>query len=200
MSNRVTQYFLQEEKILQHRIEETRSRLTKDITGTNGCVINTLIGALDNAFKTALGLQKAKLKQPIAWIHLSYLQSSIQNGACELQIALYDKAHYLDLGAIYSYWVTPFIDVLLAEDRAYFAKMVRAKVVRTQEYEIQSFIRQCVLPTYFCCLRDISEASLPNLQNLGSYKELSKEEEITWMFGEIFGSSKPLKPRKGEIC
>lgn len=200
MPNRVTQYFLQEEKILQNRIKETQARLTGDTIGKNEYVANTLLGTLGDAFKAVVELQKANLKQPIAWIHLSYLHSSIQSGACELQIALYDKAHYLDLEAIYSYWATPFIDALLAEDRVYFAKIVKAKVVRTQEYEIQSFIRECVLPVYFCYLGDLSERTLPRLQSLGSYQEMNKEKDIVWMFGEFFGPSKPLKPREEEVC
>lgn len=197
MPNRVTQYFLQEEKILQNRIAQTRLQLEKVTVQKNEIVLTSLLSALTGVFQAMAQRQKQGLGQPIAWIHLSYLRSSIRSGACEFQIALYDKAHYLDLNAVYGYWTTPFIDTCLAADQEYYAKIVRAKVVRTQEYEIQSFLQEFILPEYFTYMQEFCAMHLPKLQGLGSYQEMGKEEIVTWLYGEFLGSSVPLETGGG---
>lgn len=193
MPNRVTKYFLKEEKILQNRIAETRLQLEKEVEKKNDLALTSLLSALTEVFQDAAKRQKDGSGQPIAWVHLSYLRSSIRSGACEFQIALYDKAHYLDLNAVYGYWATPFIDACLAADREYYAKIVRAEVVRTQEYEIQSFLQACVLPEYFNYVREFCATHLPELQELRSYQQMGKEEIVTWLYGEFLGSSIPLE-------
>lgn len=191
MSNRVTQYFMQEEKILQNRIAQTRLQLEQETARSN--VLDSMTTAMTEVFQVATEQQKDGLKQPIAWVHLSYLYSSIRSGACEFQVALYDKAHYLDLEAIYGYWATPFVDARLAEDREYYTKIVKAKVIRTKEYEIQSFFQERILPEYFAYVRDFLTIHLAKLQGLGSYQQMGKEEIVKWRYGEFLGKTIPLE-------
>lgn len=200
MQNRVKQYFIQEENTVQNYVEKVQPQMISELLARKGKLAGDFRHVMDHLFDTVARMQQEAAKQPIAYIYFSYLLSSIKDGACELQIALYDKARYLDLEEIYGYWATPFIDDLLRKDYMYFEKIAKQKVIRVQQYEIQSFILECVAPVYFDFLREFCTAELPILRELEGYRRMDKEENLMWLYGEFLGSAKPLAqggaPRK----
>lgn len=193
MQNRVSQYFMQEENRVQVQtyVKEAQSALISELLGKSE-ISGAFQRVMDQIFDTAVRLQQESSKQPIAYIYFSYLLSSIKDGACELQIALYDKEEYLDLEEIYGYWPMPFLDDFLKKDHIYFEKIAKKTIIRVQEFEIRGFILAYVASAYFESLRDFCAAQLPILQELKGYRRMAKDESVLWKYGEFWGRAKPL--------
>jgi len=97
-----------------------------------------------DSFKNALddGLVKVAetslVKGKIKYICISCLLSSLVSGKCELRIDYYNNDYYLDRIETASYWEAVFLAPLLMDEYSYFEKLLKKKLIRVMEYEVQN--------------------------------------------------------------
>lgn len=87
--------------------------------------------------------QTAVQGKKAAWLGISGLYTSIQNGYCEYFLAVYGEEFYLDPAPVGRYWAPSVFKECMEEDIRMIMKQLRSRFPRIQQYEEVEVYRVC---------------------------------------------------------
>lgn len=136
-------------------------------------------------------LQIKQKKGKIQYICISFLRSSMYTKSHEYCINVYDSDFYLDFVELYHNWKPDFIMDYFESDIAYSVKILRKKVPRIQNFEIQE-IKQWYIYEYYYLIQKFCEDKIKEVIEVVLESEIKLEKEFFILFGGYMEKSKIL--------
>lgn len=141
--------------------------------------------------------QAAAQRKRAAWLGVSSLNTSVQNGKFEYFLAVYGEEFYLDPNPAGRYWTPPFFGECMEEDIRAVIKELRSRFPRIWQYEEAEIYRVCAeyYDAAFCRLcADLAD----ELSKTEGFFRMEKTERFGIFFGRYQGEGEILWQITGE--
>jgi hypothetical protein len=180
---------------LAERFERNLNLIEKEYEEDSGSITKGFIGTFDRLCGRCAGLQKQGLKKKIKYINIFFLQSSVITKSYDMQISLFDENFYFDNAEISEYWRPLFIMKYFDEDIGYFSELMKKRLPRVQDYEIEE-LRLKYAHDYFIVAGKFCKEIIPQILPLPSFEKMQKEDGFKILFGGYMDYASVLYPEE----
>lgn len=132
--------------------------------------------------------QEEGIKEPIAYLNVFSLRSSIVTKSYEFIIQAFDDTLYYDEVETVETWFPKWIMEFYEQQVAYFEKEAKKNIIRVHQYELLPFERTLAGDYYKIVLVFLIE-HLEEIFKLESFQKMEKTEDFQIQYGEYYGES-----------
>ncbi|MBR3772483.1 MAG: hypothetical protein IKL07_09450 [Clostridium sp.] len=180
-------------EILEFGKELLKPRYDKDVSEIaskmeSSDLLEGMKKAFDLVCRKACRQQEEGMKEPIAYLNVFSLRSSIITKSYEFLIQAFDDTLYYDDVETMETWTPKWIMEFYEQQVAYFENEVKKNVIRVHQYELLPFERTLAGDYYKIVLVFLIE-HLEEVLGLESFQKMKKTEDFQIQYGEYLGES-----------
>lgn len=167
------------EDFLFKRIKPNLESLEKHVETNKELIVESFIKKLNKLFDVALLQQAAAVKEPIEYIYISFLRSSILTERYEFKIDLFSEMLWMDKEETSIYWTLKFIFQYVEKDMEDMNNFVKRKIPQFDLEELKYEYASCYIPFARLLINKTIKEVLPRTK----FNLLKTDESVKVMFG-----------------
>ncbi|MDR0469906.1 MAG: hypothetical protein LBH09_08035 [Peptococcaceae bacterium] len=195
--DRTEQIFTLIKPLSRERFKQSKRLIENHCENFGNEIAAEIISAFRNAFVQAADLQRFKEKGAVQYLILSHLYSSVWLGGYSVKLDIFDNRLYADPHEIDAYLTMDWLHGFLADDMAYFKKVLVTRISSLQAYELEQVKYRHVYYYHAAALALIAE-NIPALLRLPEFGSLIVDPEFEVLFGGYMDKTVAIWPKVEE--
>jgi len=181
------------DKYLNKLFKENIPKIMHLIVEDRFQILKTFLHTIDKVCKKAIDLQKERLKDEIAFVHISLIRSDAIFGNFNYRIDAFNEKWYGDKVECCTYWDANFMFRFFQDaiEKVYFHFKDYPRILHP--YDLQT-LKMMEIVKYHIFAVEVILAMIKQAIELESFKNMQKNDEFKIIAGEYMGAAKTIYP------